>query len=267
MKEIRIPKRSGGVCIVVSPGRRMKQTLRGLLPQLEAVAIALDVFGVQHGFTPGRSPVTNAAAHVGFRYTVSFDLADCFDHVTLRKVRAVYQDAPSVAFYATAEVMNSGDAVARQGLPTSPAMCNIALAPLDAMIVRWLDGRGVYTRYADDLTISTDDKAVVDEAMYAVPGFCEYEEFPVNHRKTEVQDARAGRRHITGVAVDDLGVHPTRSVKRRLRAALHQKKQRQAAGLAEWARLKPPNSAAWCLARLTADHCDPLATMVLVRDR
>lgn len=245
----------------------MKQTLRNLLPQLEAVAIALDVYGVQHGFTPCRSPVTNAAAHIGFRYTISFDLADCFDHVTLRKVRAVYQDAPAVAFYATAETMNSGDAVARQWLPTSPAMCNIALATLDNMIVKWLAGRGVYTRYADDLAISTDDKAVVEEALYAVPGFCEYEGFPVNHRKTEVQDAHAGRRHITGVAVDDSGIHPTRSVKRRLRAALHQKKRRQAAGLAEWSQLKRPNSAAWCLARMNADHDDPLATMILIRDR
>lgn len=46
--------------------------------------------------------------------------------------------------------------------------------------------------------------------------------FVINPTKTHLQCAKAGRRIITGVAVDKFGVYPTREVKRRLRAMKHQ---------------------------------------------
>lgn len=79
----------------------------------------------------------------------------------------------------------------------------------------------VYTRYADDLAFSFNFPDVVEMLMREVPRIVEKHGFRINPSKTHLQCAKAGRRIITGVAVDS-GVHPTREIKRRIRAAAHQ---------------------------------------------
>ena len=236
MREIRIPKRTGGYRTVVSPSKLEKQQLRSLLPQLTATAVTGDLHNVQHGFTPTRSPVTNAAEHVGYKITLTWDLSDCFGHITTELVEQV-ASIPDACYV---------DGVARQGLPTSPAVCNIALSGLDSRImdlvsaVRAEGFRCTYTRYADDLTISCDSQRLADAFSGGIPKLCDDYGVPVSPGKTRVQYAKAGRRHVTGIAVDDAGIHPTRAAKRRLRAARHQKSD-SAIGLAEWCKLKAPS--------------------------
>ncbi len=68
---------------------------------------------------------------------------------------------------------------ARQGLPTSPAYCNIALTPLDYAITQRWPGV-VYTRYADDLNFSANDRAVLEEIRRELPALVEAEGFEVH---------------------------------------------------------------------------------------
>jgi len=71
--------------------------------------------------------------------------------------------------------------------------------------------------------------------------------FTINERKTSFQSARAGRRIITGVGVGDDSIHPTRKMKRRLKAASHQRRMSAANGMREHCKLRFP--AAWHEAR------------------
>ena len=238
MREIRIKKKTGGHRIVVCPPHGMKRKLRAFIPKLQAVAMVLDVYRVQHGFVPGRSPVTNALPHRGYRWTLCCDLEDCFDHLTWKQwCRAVGKSPIRKAAKDRGCFWKN---VARQGLPTSPSICNIILAQMDADIVRELGNQGVYTRYADDLTISANDQCVIDRMRVRIKAIVAKYGQSVSERKTRIQSASQGRRTITGVAVDD-GIHPTRSLRRRLRAARHQQNQREAQGLEEWCRLREPN--------------------------
>jgi hypothetical protein len=278
LREIRISKGPGKPPrVVVVPSARRKWECRRELPALTAAAMALDVHGVQHGFSPGRSPVTNARVHRGYAWTVCWDLAACFDHVLEQHVDAI---ETSDACWA--------NGVARQGLPSSPAVANIALAPLDSAIVARLAGRGVYTRYADDLTISTNDRGVVDELLAVMPALVSAVGHEVAEHKTHVQSARAGRRVVTGVSVAH-DLRPTREAKRKLRAARHRlvclwmdalrwpalipavswllvRQVQIVQGMTEWTRLREPNWARAAMDRLQAD--DPVtAGLIAARSK
>jgi len=232
---IRIPKGKGRYRTVAAPDREQKTALRALLPALiERMERTCDM-SVVHGFARERSPVTNAEAHVGpWRYTVTMDLQGFFDRVRPHHV----PDAPAAVW---ADI--GAGPCAAQGLPTSPAIANIAAAAMDRDIlaaIQSIGSRMVYTRYADDLSFSCRTEQERDWLLDMIPRIVERHGHRIAQHKTHVYDARAGRRIITGVAVDAHGVHPTRKMRRRLRAAQHQRRLDSAAGLREWCACRRP---------------------------
>lgn len=235
---MRIRKKSGGWREIAVPSVRYRDYLQTLLPPLYRIQAAV-CGNCVHGFMPGRSPVTNAAVHVGYLYTLSLDLADFFDSITVPMI-STHIPEPLLAVPPRRPAM--------QGLPTSPAIANIAAAPLDAAILSLLAWWGVecrYTRYADDLTISTNEITVVTRNnRKSIIRRIESCGFKANPRKTRIQFASRGRRIITGVAVGVSDVTVPRSIKRKMRAAEHQGNRLSLRGLREWAKLKMPNSVA-----------------------
>ena len=183
---------------------------------------------VLHGFLEARSCVTNATQHVGYAYSLCFDLKDFFESVT----------ADHVEDWMAAGIV---DGAARQGLSSSPALSNYAAMPMDKSIIAFIrDNEINYTRYADDLSFSFNNKECRALLEKEIPLIVQSFDFRVNERKTLFQSAAYGRRNITGVMVDYEGVHPTRRIKRRLRAAKHQNKESHAQGLEEWCKLRLP---------------------------
>lgn len=277
MNTIQIPKSNGKVRVVVCPAPEEKRRLRALVGLLNLAAEQLDVHRVAHGFTEGRSPVTNAKVHIGWEFTVSFDLENCFDTISREMVETVLKPVDIALFRSTLADGCFVDGVARQGLPTSPALCNIALAPMDKEIwERFCVRRGrfeeppcVYSRYADDLTFSCRTMATVQLLLAQIPEIVHKHGFKINAAKTKTQCARAGRRIITGISVGETDITISRELRRRLRAGAHQDKHglrrrnirrilfksktwrknrplrlrfyNQLKGLREWARLKPPH--------------------------
>lgn len=240
MRIVKIPKGQGGHRTLYIPSRREREAIKRLLPAVRTDAQTSCHPALVHGFLSGRSPVTNAEAHIGWRYTLSFDLANFFDHVTSDSLkRAGYPLGLSQR-----RLLMPG-LRARQGLATSPFLANIAGSVLDTKILACLhinSLHAVYTRYADDLAFSYDDPGLTSQLRALIPSACDECGFPVNPAKTRLHSSLSGRRVICGIAVDDSGLLPTRRTKRRLRAALHQDHTRQASGLREWMSLKPPRS-------------------------
>jgi hypothetical protein len=233
MKITKIPKGNGKFRTIYCPGPDEKYRLRSILHFINTRAVTLDIHKAAHGFMPGRSIVTNALAHVGdWQITLHFDFEDFFDSVKptdeLREILrcAVGKDFLPLLF---------PDGAARQGLPTSPAIANIAAAPFDAAVIalrdsltpkrRILGSRGpafVYTRYADDLTFSCNSEAVAARILKEIPALAAEHGFKINTAKTTRQHARAGHRIVTGIAATPTGIAPTRQARRKLRAASHQ---------------------------------------------
>ncbi len=232
-----IAKRSGGERLICAPKRRLKALLR----KLNALLVAkLPVSEHAHGFMAGRSIATNARPHVGKRFVLRFDIKDCFPSIHFGRVRglllalgysypvagtlaALMTESPRQPVVAEGQTYHVpiGPRVCVQGAPTSPGLCNAVLLRMDRRLAGLARASGfTYTRYADDLTFSGNDKKAMDRVLNAIPGIVSSEGFAINAKKTRVM--RAGQRQtVTGVVVNQsLGL--SRQERRKLRAALHQ---------------------------------------------
>jgi retron-type reverse transcriptase len=108
-----------------------------------------------------------------------------------------------------------------QGAPTSPAITNLLCRRLDRRVAGWAKKHGfIYTRYADDLTVSSKDKAAPVGRMLAfLRKLVVTEGFAIHRDKVRV--VRRGRRQeVTGVVVNERPGVP-RDELRKFRALLH----------------------------------------------
>ena len=186
-----------------------------------------------HGFMPGRNHVTNAIVHKYKKYILSMDLENFFDHITSDMLKeTLSEEQLSLCFI---------DNIAKQGLPTSPPISNLACMKLDKLILEFLEkkfpkyfysydmGMNIlrgsicsYSRYADDLTFGFDNIEQFEVIKSEITDIVTQCGFKVNTKKTKLQNIKNGRVIITGVAIDAYGkLHPTRKTKRKLRSAFH----------------------------------------------
>ncbi|WP_435011630.1 reverse transcriptase family protein [Tundrisphaera lichenicola] len=237
-----IPKRDGSERAIWAPMPKLKEAQRWILRN---VVEKLIVHGSVHGFLPGRSTFTNASAHPDSDLVVKVDLKDFFPTVTLPRVKGVFRKAGYREEVATLlallcteaprEVVEHegktlyvalGPRCLPQGAPTSPALTNTLGLKLDRRLsglARKLGWR--YTRYADDLTFSLPQSHQgpprVGTLLGTVRRIIEAEGFAVHPDKTAVSRS-GGRQRITGLIVNgDTPPRVPRDLRRKLRAAIH----------------------------------------------
>lgn len=233
-----IPKRTGGQRMISAPRKRLKTLQHWILATiLEPLPLAEPA----HGFRAGRSIVTNAVPHLRAAIVINVDLKDFFPTVTYPRVKGLFRKlgyseevATVLALLCTepeiTETQLDGTTyyVARgirrlpQGAPTSPAITNALCRRLDKRIAGWAAKHGVtFTRYADDLTLSTKDRAAkVGAALKFLRKVATTEGFTVHPEKIRVVRS-GGRQEVTGVVVNEKpGV--VRAELRRFRALLYQ---------------------------------------------
>lgn len=234
-KIIKIPKGKGSYRTLYAPQKAYKEKLQSFLLDLQQKVHNADKEYSIHGFMRGRSPVSNAQKHIGYAYTLSLDLKDFFSDVKLEMV-AEYLSTEEQALCFI-------DGIARQGLPTSPVIANLAFLKLDMEIKEALSEEGaytMYTRYADDMIFSFNHYELAETIENIVKNIVTKGGFTLNTKKRKLQSAKNGRRIITGIAVDERRIYPTRHTKRKIRAALHQNKKAAAIGLLSWSQATEP---------------------------
>ncbi|MDA3945895.1 MAG: reverse transcriptase family protein [Helicobacteraceae bacterium] len=236
-KIIKLPKGNGRFRTIYAPSKAYKEKLTTFLLDLQQKVHNADTDRTVHGFMRGRGPVSNAQKHIGYTYTLSLDLKDFFDSVKVEMVSDYLSDEQrNLCFIG---------GIARQGLPTSPLIANLSFLKLDKMIKHAISEEGiyaVYTRYADDMIFSFNHKDFAATLEALVEKVITEGGFELNPEKRTLQSSKQGRRMITGIAVDERDIYPSRKVKRRIRAALHQKNREKAFGLLSWAECKIPRA-------------------------
>ncbi len=256
-----VPKKTGGVRAISAPKPDLAKAQQWVLANILG---RLEVGPHAHGFVPGRSIVSNAAPHVGKRVVVNVDLKDFFPTLTFPRVKGLFHKigysesvAACLALLCTepprvpveldgkAYSVAIGARIVPQGACTSPAVTNLVCRRLD----RRLAGLGqklgfTYTRYADDLTLSTND-GHIGSLLRTIRKILADEGLTENTKKTHIM-RRGRRQEVTGVTVND---KPTvaRAEVRELRAILHNAARH---GLASQNRAQHPNFGAYLRGRV-----------------
>ena len=230
-----ISKKNGKFRRIFSIHKEQKQELRKLIPILENILLKHDKNKVSYAFIKNRNCVEHAMQHIGHKYTISMDLENFFESVNVDHVNSYLDD------YIIDQCFISG--APQQGLPTSPLIANLAFLECDQKILYTLNNYHIeakYTRYADDLVISFDNKKDIGKVIFLISNIVNDAGFKINKKKTKIQNINNGRIIITGVGIDNKGLYPTRKTIKKIRAAKHKNNLTSIKGLQEWAKCKLP---------------------------
>jgi RNA-directed DNA polymerase len=227
-----IPKRAGGRRNISCPVTPLKLIQQKLNQVLQAVYRSR---GPVHGFVHGRSIKSNAEAHKGCRLVLNIDLADFFPSIHFGRVKGLLQSKayqlPDHVALVLAQIC-CHEKTLPVGAPTSPVLANMVCAPLDAELVAFAKQHHCfYTRYADDITFSTDRPRFAPAVAYRddtshdwiigdeLKRILKRNTFRINEAKTRVF-GKNSRQEITGLVVNSR-TNVKRRVVRQVRAMLH----------------------------------------------
>jgi RNA-directed DNA polymerase len=219
-----IRKKSGGTREIHAPIKQVKSLQRRVADRLErCLADIQKITGISnfasHGFRPGKSILTNASAHRNKRYILNLDLKDFFPTISGKRIRGFLVSDRNFKFHkdvATAIAhIACLDGKLPQGSPCSPVISNLIAGILDFHLSRLAKNYGcIYTRYADDITFSTNEKTFPkaiafrsedDEHKWIIgkqlQGLITKSGFVVNEKKTRMQ-YKTSRQQVTGLVVN-----------------------------------------------------------------
>ncbi|MBI4538935.1 MAG: trypsin-like peptidase domain-containing protein [Gemmatimonadetes bacterium] len=153
-----IKKRRGGVRTLKEPHSGLKIVQQKLAQVLTTLYEAPDCV---HGFVAGRSIATNAHLHIGSEWVFNVDLKDFFPSINFGRVRGLFikrYGLPANVATVIARICTHKNELP-QGAPSSPIVSNMVAERLDRDLQRLARRyRSAYTRYADDLTFSRNDR-------------------------------------------------------------------------------------------------------------
>jgi retron-type reverse transcriptase len=183
-----------------SPNRELK-AIQGLIYRhiLQKVPLPDCV----HGFRKGYSIRSNAITHAGKKYIYVLDMKDFFPGITRGRVKAMFTGLGLSAHHAEGlSKLCTYNQVLPQGAVTSPAISNIVFSPVDIAILKLCSGKGIaYSRYADDLSFSGNDRKLLLDTVRLARGCIISGGFQINGRKNRLMSGR-GAKMVTGLRLN-----------------------------------------------------------------
>lgn len=234
-KVYEIPKRSGGVRKIEQPSREIKAIQRWLDRSLLSM---FPVHGSATAYSKGASIKENALRHSHTLFTLRMDFREYFPsfkmhHVSmfLREnfVESVILDDQDIQFATRIFCRNGALTI---GAPASPKLTNAMMYFFDDLLYVFCSRNNlVYTRYADDIFISSCEPGILSEVVHYVNELArsfKYADLSINSEKTAFL-SRKYRRSITGLVITPVGgVSIGRDKKEKLKSQLYKIKKRSA---------------------------------------
>lgn len=176
-----------------------------------------------YGSVRGRSALKNAKRHALNQYHYQVDISDAYRNVDLLRLAQILQELDStlgktLEIYQFLSKFCAGEQGGLAvGGPASPMLFNIfCAATIDVAVRAMCKGFTDYTRYLDDLTISSP-RPIPRIFRRRIRDIIERAGFTINHRKSKVSNDERGAVTITGVVVTKNGeLRPTTDFLKRL---------------------------------------------------
>ncbi|GAA6204266.1 retron St85 family RNA-directed DNA polymerase [Thalassotalea sp. SU-HH00458] len=227
-----IPKRTSGHRVIAQPSRELKEYQRAFLSLFK-----LHIHDAAMAYREGLSIKDNANKHRRNRYLLKLDLENFFNSITSElfwSVWKIHYSVPSdkekvlmerLLFWSPSK-SSSGKLILSIGAPTSPMLSNFFMFQFDVSMSDLCSNQDiVYTRYADDLTFSTNHK----DTLFSIPKLVTEklkehfnDALNVNRKKTAFS-SKGHNRHVTGITIDNNGnLSLGRERKRYIKHLVHQ---------------------------------------------
>lgn len=223
-----IHKKKGGFRTIEAPSNELKKIQRQLNVQLNVVYQMIKPTCV-HGFIKtvfenekSLSIVSNAKQHVKAAFVLNLDLKDFFHSIDIWRVKEVFMCYPfyfpnNLASYLA--LLTTYQDRLPMGAPTSPVISNLVCFLFDRKMMRMASENNLtFTRYADDLTFSSD-KAITPEIIEKIKQVIAEFSFTVNEKKTRIL-TKNSKQVVTGLTINEK-VNVDRRYIRNIRAMLY----------------------------------------------
>ncbi len=225
----KIPKKKGGTRTISAPDGQLKDVQKKLNYYLQAYYLCVKP-KESHGFVIHPKSmhlscniVENARIHTQKKYVLNIDLKDFFPGISSFQVKELFM-SPLFEYsehMATAlALLTTYEGKLPIGAPTSPVISNFICKQLDADLIDFAATNSLaYSRYADDLTFSSNSK-IEQESILGIRELIEQNKFKVNEKKFRLQMSNR-KQTVTGITVNEK-INVDRKLLKKVRAMLHE---------------------------------------------
>ena len=220
-----VPKKNGAKRRIIVPNDDLMSVQRWINKQILQTISPLDCVT---GFVQGRSIVNNAKIHENKKYILNLDLKDFFESISIDRVERLFYSlgykqeiALFLANICTTTInknyikwkfeenikyfeplLQKKKPFLVQGAPTSPAIANFICYRMDKKLMSYAKHHGInYSRYADDITFSSDSFRALPKMSYLKKLMIE-ERFKLNDKKIKLLK-NGMRQEVTGLLINE----------------------------------------------------------------
>jgi len=218
-----IPKRTGGKRDIYIPSSEMKLFQYYILDHyLSKIPVSSNATA----YSKRSSVLTNAYFHRNNTYFLHADLHHFFDTISEDQVLSVLHATSIFTDWTDKELMDLVSFLTLKGLfpqgaVTSPCISNIVFCPIDDAINDQTIklSNGIYTRYSDDITISSN-RPLPEDFQKNVFSILREHGFLINSKKTHC-DSTAFTVKITGICLNGGKLSLSARFKKELRNSIY----------------------------------------------
>lgn len=219
-RDFEIPKKSGKGVRAISAPRAFLKTVQYWI--LDYFLIRLKEHESCYSYRKNKSIKDNANVHLNRKFILCMDVESFFDNITVKQVEKCFVEnkiEPQLAaLFAKIVTLNGA---LPQGAPTSPVISNSHLYEFDGLISKYcMDNNLSYSRYADDLTISSDDYGPLKKVENLISEKLSSYQLKLNQKKTRIVSSNSCQ-IVTGVAINNGELRPSRKHRKAVRALFH----------------------------------------------
>lgn len=217
-----ISKRDGSSRKISAPVYSLKTVQRWVLNN---ILYKIKVSPYSYGFSKdgkGSPLVLCAERHKNNLYILKLDIKNFYPSVRREKV---YHEFTNIGYNSMVANLLTNICVHEDALPqgavTSAYLANIICRNLDFRIAGYCNRRDIaFTRYADDMTFSSDNRMVLKSIYGTIKKILASEGFELNENKTIFLSPRC-RKRVLGITVNDNYIRAPKEMKRDVRAMIY----------------------------------------------